>query len=109
MSEIAVDSKNPILEEVRKQIADIVKQVDEWVVEATRKVAENEQMLDRKIKEYATLEDREQKLKEDQGKLFEERRILDTEKKANEDFKLSLDRQKEELAEKLSRVQSILH
>ncbi len=109
MSKLAVDTSNPILTQVRTEIADIVKQVDEWVVSATQNIAESERDLDEKIKQYATLEQRERKLKEDQRILFEDRKVLDKEKSANEDFKRSLDKQKDELSEKLARVQSILH
>ena len=56
------DDNNPFIKSIRAEIADIMKRIDEFVNMVEDGIAEKEQKLDEKMKEFAVLQAREQKL-----------------------------------------------
>ena|SRR3990167_123717 len=103
------DEQKTVLNDIRRQIADIMKQVDDFVNKVEIRILEEERGLDEKIKQYATLQAEKQKLVETRITIEQERKILDKEKEGNRLKQISLTQKEEELNEKLKKVQAIIN
>jgi len=95
------DESSEFIKEIRGKIADIMKQIDDFVaiVEARVKTRENE--LTEQMKKFETLKDREAEL--------ESKKELHKQTSANRDKQIALDKKEQGLQDKLQRVQSILN
>jgi Skp family chaperone for outer membrane proteins len=103
------DDSSEFIKEIRVNIADILKQVDDFVNSVENQIKARENELTEMMKKYESLKDKESKLVEDKLALENQRKEVHKQTQANRDMKISLDKKDQELQDKLQRVQSILN
>jgi len=103
------DESSEFIKEIRGKIADIMKQIDDFVaiVEARVKTRENE--LTEQMKKFETLKDREAELENQRLEVEKSKKELHKQTSANRDKQIALDKKEQGLQDKLQRVQSILN
>ena len=103
------DESSEFIKEIRGKIADIMKQIDDFVaiVEARVKTRENE--LTEQMKKFETLKDREAELENQRLEVEKSKKELHKQTSANREKQIALDKKEQGLQDKLQRVQSILN
>ncbi len=98
-----------ILEEIRQKATQLTKFVDDFVDEAEQKLDIKSSELDKKIKQLAVLEKKEQKLEHTANSLRKERALIEKEKKTNRLKSGRLDKRKIKLEEKIEEVNRLMN
>jgi hypothetical protein len=98
----------PVLREIREKLAGLMKDLDDFVNFTETRIIEMENNLDNKIKEYATLAEKQRNLENDKKQLISDKQIFSQEKQANRVKSIALDNREKELEDKIKRVQTIL-
>jgi|SRR3990167_770018 len=96
------------LQEIRSKANELTKMVDGFVSEAEKGLQEKEVILDRKIKEYATLNEREKNLLSQEDGMVKERALLKKEQEALNDKQRKLDLKEDELEKKIRKVNELM-
>jgi len=106
---VVFDDSSEFIKEIRGKIADIMKQIDDFValVEARIKARENE--LTEQMKKFESLKEREKELDNKRLEIEKSKKELHKQTQANRDKQIALDKKEQELQDKLQRVQSILN
>lgn len=97
-----------ILQDIRSLATKLTKEVDDFVAEAERDIQEKENVLDKKIKQYAVLKEKEKQLRHIEEGIKKERTLLEKEKSDLGDKQRLLKIKEDKLNEKIRKVNEVL-
>lgn len=102
------EDSTEIVKEIRLKLGEVLKQADEFVALVDQKIKARENELTEQMRKYEVLKEREKKLEDYRLELEKREKEIETQKKANRDKQIVLERKDRELTDKLSRVKDIL-
>ena len=98
-----------IIKEIRQKATQLTKLVDDFVNEAEQKLDAKSVELDKKIKQLAVLEKKEEKLELLEESLEKERALIEKEKEANRLKSKRLEKRKIKLEAKVEEVTKLMN
>lgn len=97
------------IKKIRSEIADILKQVEDFAVNTEKTINARENELTEQMKKYETLKERENDILRQKEEILKSKKEVTKQVKANRDKQIALEKKEEELQDKLQRVKSILN
>jgi hypothetical protein len=96
------------LDDIKEQAKQLVKYIDNFVVEAQEVVSVQDAAYRKKMKEIAVLKEREKKVKDAEEGMAKERALLEKEKANLRERNKSIEIEEKKLEEKAEKIQRVL-
>ena len=103
-----IEDKTITLQEIRMRANELTKMVDNFVAEAEKDLNERKAILDKKIKEYALLNEREKNIAHQEEGVSKDRVLLKKEQDALNEKQKRLELKEQELDKKIQRVNELM-
>lgn len=98
-----------ILQDIRSKATELTKMIDDFVSEVSKDIDEKEAILTNKMKEYATLGEREKKLVLQEESFDKERALLKKEQEVLSEKQRKLELKEQDLERKIQKVNELMH
>lgn len=96
------------LQEIRSKANELTKMIDDFVVSVSKDLNEKEAVITNKIKEYATLGEREKKLSLQEESFAKERVLLKKEQDALNEKQRKLELKEQDLDKKIKKINDLM-